>query len=63
MPYLKVIKDELEERRYTLKGFGVKAVFRLEDTEGSALEYENVELPDVPLMKRAEELGISIVHK
>jgi hypothetical protein len=63
VPYLKVIKDELEERKYTLKGFGVKAVFRVEDTEGSALEYENIELPDVPLMERAEEWGISIVRK
>ena len=60
VPYLKVIKDELEERKYTLKGFGVKAVFRVEDTEGSALEYENIELPDVPLMERAEEWGISV---
>jgi hypothetical protein len=58
--YLKVIKDELEERKYTLKGFGVKAVFRVEDTEGSSLEYENIELPDVPLMERAEEWGISV---
>ena len=63
VPYLKVIKDELEERKYTLKGFGVKAVFRVEDTEGSDLEYENIELPDVPLMERAEEWGISIVRK
>jgi len=60
VPYLKVIKDELEERKYTLTGFGVKAVFRVEDTEGSDLEYENIELPDVPLMERAEEWGISV---
>ncbi len=32
--YLKIIKDELEERKYTLNGFGVKAVFRVEDTDG-----------------------------
>jgi len=51
VPYLKVIKDELEERKYHLTGFGVKAVFRVEDTQGSELEYENIELPDVPLME------------
>jgi hypothetical protein len=37
----------------------VKAVFRVENTEGSDLEYENIELPDVPLMERAKEWRIS----
>jgi len=60
VPYLKTIEDELDERKYTLKGFGVKAVFRVEDTDGEPLEYENIELPDVPLMERAEEWGISV---
>ncbi len=60
VPYLRVIEDDMKERKYTLTGFGVKAVFRVEDTEGSDLEYENIELPDVPLMKRAEEWGISV---
>ncbi len=50
----------MEERKYTLKGFGVKAVFRVEDTTGQPLEYENIELPDVPLIERAEEWGISV---
>jgi len=62
VPYFKVIEDDMEERKYTLTGFGVKAVFRVEDTQGSDLEYENIELPDVPLMERAEEWGISIVR-
>jgi DNA polymerase III epsilon subunit-like protein len=34
---------------------GTKAVFSVEHTDGEPLEYENIELPDVPLMKRAEE--------
>ena len=62
VPYLKVVQDDMEERRYTLTGFGVNSVFRVEDTDGEPLEYENIELPDVPLLERAEEWGISIVR-
>jgi hypothetical protein len=50
VPYLKFIKDELEERKYILNGFGVKAVFRVEDTDGEPLEYENIELPRFPFI-------------
>ena len=60
VPYLKVVNDELDERKYALTGFGARAVFRAEDTDGQPLEYENIELPDVPLMERAEEWGISV---
>ena len=60
VPYLKVINDEFEERKYTLTGFGARAVFRAQDTDGQRLEYEDIELPDVPLIARAEEWGISV---
>ena len=60
VPYLKVVQDDMEERKYTLKGFGAKAVFRVEDTSGGPLEYENIDLPDVPLISKAEEWGISV---
>jgi len=53
----------MEERKYTLTGFGVKAVFRVEDTEGSDLEYENIDLPDVPLMEKAEESSSNILSE
>jgi len=62
VPYLKVVQADMEERKYTLTGFGVKGVFRVEDTDGEPLEYENIELPDVPLMERAEEWRIPIVR-
>jgi hypothetical protein len=62
VPYFKVVQDDMEERKYTLTGFGVKVVFRVQDTKGSDLEYENIELPDVPLMKRAEEWRMPIVR-
>jgi len=62
VPYIKSIEDSAEEKQ-VLIGFGTKAVFRVEDTDGESLEYENIELPDVPLMERAEEWRISIVRK
>ncbi|MGA8180074.1 MAG: hypothetical protein WB792_08440 [Desulfobacterales bacterium] len=43
------------EEKQLLIGFGTKAVFRVEDTDGEPLEYEDIELPNVPLMGREEE--------
>lgn len=37
-----------------------KPVFRVEDTDGEALEYETLKLPTFPLEERAEEWGISV---
>ena len=60
VPYLKKVEDDLEEQSHFLMGFGVSPVFRVEDTDGEALEYENIELPDFPLMDRAKEWGIDV---
>ncbi len=60
VPYIKIIKDELDERQHTLKGFGVCPVFKVEDTDGEPLEYENIEVPDFSLMTRAHEWGIDV---
>jgi len=54
VPYIKKVEDNDDDKQ-VLIGFGTKAVFRVEDTDGQSLEYENIELPDVPLMERAEE--------
>ena len=35
-------------------------MFRVEDTEGEALSYEQIELPSLPLLEKAEEWGISV---
>ena len=35
-------------------------VFRFEDTEGDALDHENVKLPNFPLVETAESWGISV---
>jgi hypothetical protein len=37
-----------------------KPVFRYEDTDGEPWEYEPVEVPNLPLMDRAEEWGIAV---
>ena len=37
-----------------------KPVFRVEDTDGEALDYKKLELPDFPLIEMAEEWGRSV---
>jgi len=58
-----IVKTENEENgeiEKSLRGFMCKPVFRAEDTGGEPLEYEKLELPNFPLIKRAEEWGISV---
>ena len=44
-----------------LKGFMAKPVFGVEDTEGEPLDYEKeIPLPDLPLLERAKEWGITV---
>ena len=50
--------DEGEEER--LAGFMARPVFRIEDTEGETVKYEQVELPNLPLMEKAKEWSISV---
>ncbi|MEA1946316.1 MAG: antirestriction protein [Thermodesulfobacteriota bacterium] len=59
VPYIKKVEDDGAEKQ-VLIGFGTKAVFRVEDTDGEPLEYENIELPRFPLIDRARGWGISI---
>ena len=60
VPFFKKDKDEQGGGREILMGFGCRPVFRMEDTDGNELEYANMELPDLPLIKRAEEWNISV---
>ncbi len=60
VPFFKKIEDESGDEIETLYGFGCRPVFRFEDTNGESLDYEQIELPDLPLFDRAEEWGISI---
>ncbi len=43
-----------------VSGFRSVPVFRKEDTEGQKLNYEEIELPDLPLLDVAEKWGINV---
>ena len=61
VPYIaKTDNEETGETEHFLKGFLCKPVFRAEDTAGDPLDYEQIELPDLPLIDKAEEWGISV---
>ncbi len=60
VPYLKKIDDDLDQERQVLLGFGVSPVFKVEDTDGEPLEYQNIEVPDFALMERAMDWGVSV---
>ena len=47
-----------DEKRIT--GFGVKPVFGVEDTDGEPLPYQQIELPVLPLIEKAESWGINV---
>lgn len=59
VPYLKKVETDDGEQE-ALYGFGCKSIFRFEDTDGEELEYEGIELPELPLMERAEKWNISV---
>jgi len=52
--------DETREEKETLVGFMCKPVFRYEDTDGESLDYEQIELPELPLLERAKEWGLNV---
>jgi len=61
VPHIKKTKDkETGEEKEMLVGFLARAVFRYEDTDGDPLDYEQIELPDLPLVERAEEWGLQV---
>lgn len=52
--------QEVDEDTKIVKFFKATPVFRVEDTEGEPLNYKEPELPDLPLLDRAKELGVSV---
>jgi antirestriction protein ArdC len=48
------------EEKEALSYFRLMPVFTVEDTEGEKLDYELLELPEIPLMARAKEWGLSV---
>jgi len=61
VPCMKKEIDEASgEEKETLRYFKTSPVFMYEDTEGEPLDYEQIDLPDLPLIRKAEEWGISV---
>ena len=52
------MKPAKKKRRWDI--FKASPVFAFEDTDGKPLDYEQVELPELPFMERAEAWGISV---
>ncbi len=60
VPFIKKSENDEGQETETLYGFGCSPVFRVEDTDGEPLDYQQIELPQLPLMERAEQWGISV---
>jgi len=58
--FAKKTDEDTGEEKEILRYFKPSPVFMYEDTEGEPLNYEQIELPDLPLTERAEEWGISV---
>ncbi len=57
------VEDETtgeETSQSILKGFRLIPVFKAEDTDGTPLTYENISLPDLPLLEVANAWGINV---
>lgn len=53
-------ESEEGEEKVFLSGFLTVPVFRLEDTDGEPLDYQQIELPKLPLVEVAEKWGVSV---
>jgi len=61
VPCFKKNKDEeTEKEQQVLTFFKAMPVFRVEDTDGEALDYQSIELPELPLIERAYSWGINV---
>ena len=61
VPYIKRVKDVATgKEKDVLITFICRPVFRYEDTDGKPLEYMQIKLPDLPLLKRAWEWGLRV---
>ena len=59
VPFIKKVDDDGQEKM-KLYGFGCRPVYRFEDTDGASLEQVKIELPEFPLIQRAQEWGLSV---
>ncbi len=52
--------DEAGEETEHLRYFKATPVFMAEHTDGEPLDYQDIDLPDLPLVERAEQWGVSV---
>lgn len=52
--------DEEDSKRNALVGFRAIPVFRVEDTDGRKLDYEEIKIPEFPLIEVARKWGIDV---
>ena len=53
--------EETGDKTQVVIGFLAVAVFKVEDTDGEELDYQQLELPPFPLQEKAEEWGIKVI--
>lgn len=58
--FRKEIDEETGEEKEIRRYFKATPVFKVEDTEGKRLDYELLEVPELPLLERAREWGITV---
>lgn len=58
--FKKEIDEKTKEETSTLSGFICGSVFRVEDTDGKPLDYEQITLPELPLQDVAKSWGINV---
>lgn len=58
--FKKQMIEKTEEEQLLLTFFKAMPVFRVEDTSGEPLDYNNIELPELPLIERAYDWGIDV---
>lgn len=59
VPWIKTTKEDDKEIPH-LKGFMCRPVFAVEKTEGEALDYQTLVLPEIPLLEKARSWGLDI---
>jgi len=59
-PSFRKMEDEEQNERKVLTGFRSVPVYRQEDTDGEPLDYQQIELPALPFMERAQEWGLAV---
>lgn len=58
--FKKQVDEETGDEKEVLRFFKSTPVFRYEDTDGEKLDYERLEIPELPLLDKAKAWGISV---